>query len=772
MLKRKIFVLILLSSLFLSFYPVQAQIVHEDPDSLPVHKPYDADQKLVEYMEAMFGSLDSFVAHVNASNFAASREDIQMFAMSHANFAEVYRRANLSGTAMETIAETLASMPADLRATVNSSEAYAVALEQFGNYTADNDLKNATQLAAGMQVSYRNMSESLQRFNTNSTSILTGLGNSSVDTTRLKSGLAGMSSYTSRVNESIRKPSSLLGTAGLSLAVTSYQVGTGDFITLWATMAAANSAPSGHHIRFYVDGFPVGDAMTDWTGSCPVVYRVDGRSFNRTMLVQAEFIPGGESLTPATSNVIQITRRPERAFLEAHLSPRSATYGDSVFVYGVLTTLGGTPVAFQGVNISLAGAVAGHATTGPDGSYSLVLTVDQYTPAGDDVVLSVYDSPPWSALMSAESYPCILTVAPLASCVTLDTPDSTYRGGETATFQGTVTADGDVPVNGANVTLFAGDVPIGTCLTNASGSYSLVASVPYNLTPGVHDLHATYDPGNGLALAGSSSTAFMADFEPVSPRATAHGLPLLAFPGDEINITGVLMTDDGRPLDGRQIGVDAGGSAVILVTDAGGSYQLSWKVSGSPGAYPLMISVPGSGLLAETDYRAGLVLVMPFDRSGTAIVVIVLLLAAGLFVVKKTGTSRRRKQTPRPAPAPVVPEPDGGSAVFSIDAELKAVDLAMSGGSDRREAVRSIYLAAKRMLYAADPALPESATHRELCHLLSGQKPSVSEPLRVITASYEGAVFGHRLPTDEEVYGSLYNLDQLRKLLHGHGGSS
>jgi hypothetical protein len=164
-------------------------------------------------------------------------------------------------------------------------------------------------------------------------------------------------------------------------------------------------------------------------------------------------------------------------------------------------------------------------------------------------------------------------------------------------------------------------------------------------------------------------------------------------------------------------------------------------------------------------------LVMPFDRAGTAIAVFVLLLAAGLVVLKTTGTGRRRKQPSLPVPSPVFPMPDRRPDAFSIEEELKAVDMAISGVNDRREAVRSIYLAAKRMLYATDPALPESVTHRELCHLLSDRKPSISVPLAVITASYEGAVFGHRLPTDEEVYGSLYNLDVLRKLLHGPGVS-
>jgi hypothetical protein len=39
-------------------------------------------------------------------------------------------------------------------------------------------------------------------------------------------------------------------------------------------------------------------------------------------------------------------------------------------------------------------------------------------------------------------------------------------------------------------------------------------------------------------------------------------------------------------------------------------------------------------------------------------------------------------------------------------------------------------------------------------------------------AIYEGVVFGHYPPTDEDVFGSLYSLGEIRKLLYGKGGFS
>ncbi len=338
-----------------------------------------------------------------------------------------------------------------------------------------------------------------------------------------------------------------------------------------------------------------------------------------------------------------------------------------------------------------------------------------------------------SALESSQSPPCVVWIAPGASVVTLEPQPPVFRGGETATFLGTLSSDDGRPVTGADVSIFAGDVLIGLNRTDAGGRFSITAPVPCDITPGDHSVYASFDPGNDRALTGSRSDAFNARFDPVTPQAIVHGVPLLAFPGDELNITGVLMTDDGRPLDGRQVNVNVPGAAGTVVTDAGGHFQVALKVAGSPGISPVTVSVPGDGLLSGLDYQSGTMLVMPFDKTGSALAVLVLLLVAGLVVVKVTGTGRQKKQSPRPVLSPAVPEPGEGPVTFSLAEELNTVNQAVLGGNDRREAVRSVFLAAKRMLRDRDPALPDSVTHRELCRILSGRQPSLAGPLEVIT---------------------------------------
>lgn len=786
MLKKGIFVFILLSSLLLSFYPVQAQVVHENPDSLPVHSPYDADQKMVEAMEEMFGSLDSFVTHINASDFTASRQDIQLFTLSHASFAEVYRRVSLTDSDMEAIAEKLASMPDDLWATVNSSEAYSVELEQLANYTSANDLASATQLAARMRASYANVSESLGRFGTNSTALLRMLDNSSVDTTSLENGIRGMNIYAAKVNESNRNSSSLLGDVSLALTASRHEAFTGDLITLTARFRSVNGdlltlkealrtfdgSAAGHLVRFFVDDYQVGSAITDARGVCSIVYRVDGRSFNQTMRAQAEFDPQGQSLAPATSNLVEITRVPERSSLQARATPGVASYENTIYVYGTLTTFYGVPASGQTVTIALAGITAGNATTGTDGSYSFLLAVPYDAPAGDTFIQASYKGASDSALESSQSPPCAVWIAPGASLVTLEPQPPVFRGGDTATFLGMLTSDDGRPVTGANVSIYAGDVFIGLNSTDASGRFSITAPVPYNITPGDHGVYASFDPGNDRALTGSRSDVFKVRFDPVTPLVVVHGVPLLAFPGDELNVTGILMTADGRPVEGRPVNVAVTGAAGTVATDAGGNFQIALKVAGSPGISSVTVSLPGDGLLSGPDYQGGTMLVMPFDKTGSAVAVMVIMLALGLVVAKAAGARRPEKQPSLPVPSPAVSERGNEPVTFSPAEELRLVNQAVLAGNDRREAIRSAFLAARRMLRDRDPKLPDSVTHRELCHILSGRQPSLAGPLEVITASYEGVVFGHRLPTDEDVYGTLYNLGELQKLLYDRGVSS
>ena len=178
-----------------------------------------------------------------------------------------------------------------------------------------------------------------------------------------------------------------------------------------------------------------------------------------------------------------------------------------------------------------------------------------------------------------------------------------------------------------------------------SGQYSLVTTIPYDIIPGSHDVYAAFDPGEGRALAGSHSGTYTALFEPALPQITVRGIPPVVFPGDELNLTGIVMAGDGSPVDGRQVSVRVpGAAAMTAVTDADGSYQIACKIGGSPGIYSLSASVQGEGLLSGDDQGVGMVLVMPFDRAGMAVVVIAVMLVVSLGVLKVTGAGRRARR--------------------------------------------------------------------------------------------------------------------------------
>jgi hypothetical protein len=383
-------------------------------------------------------------------------------------------------------------------------------------------------------------------------------------------------------------------------------------------------------------------------------------------------------------------------------------------------------------------------------------------------VYASYESPPESALLSAASEPDTLAIAPGTSLLTLDPPQPAYFGGERATFNGSLASGTGRPVAGADVGVFAGEVLLGRGRTDAGGLYSIDTAVPFDMSPGQHEVRASFDPGEGRALAGSSSQVHVARFEPAVPRVTVSGLPSVAFPGDELDLQGTVLTIDGTPLDGRQVSlVISGNTAGAATTDARGGYRLTRRIEGGPGVYRISVGLQGEGLLMGADRHAGTLLIMPMDRAATVAAAIAAVLAAGLAYLAAMRGKRARAPMPRPA---ALPGPVKRPAASGLEDALGKVGTALSGGGDRREAVMSIYQAARTMLRERDPALPASATHRELYHILSARLPPLATPLSIITNRYERAAFGHLQPTDEDVASSLWGLGEIRELLYGDGG--
>lgn len=773
--KTQFVVIITLMSLILALYPSSAQVAHENPASVKPKSSYDSDLQLALCLQAMFGSIDGFTGHINASDFNASRTDLILFQRSYANFNDIYQRSNMSGTDMEAIASKLEYMAGDLSDTLNSSEAYSLDLSQFNASMSASDRANASQIADRLQLSYRNLSESISGISTNASSIYKMLGNSSVDTSGLEHGIAGLNDYTSRVSENNKAPSSLASGTSLVLTAGKSEVISGDHILLTTFLRANNGTLFDRQISFYVDDYFAGTAITDRAGSCSLNYPVDGRSFNGMMLARAD-LDNRDGLPVASSNIVEITHRPERASLRAQISADTAGFGDIITVYGTLSTATGFPVANHTVNISLANILAGNTTTQVDGSFSFPLNITSAIPAGESCVSSSYDGSPGDMLMGTLPVNYNVVITPDTSLLTLDQPETAYHGGDSALFNGSLVSGSGRPAAGTNVSIYADDALIGTCTTDQNGSYGLETLIPYNITAGTHAVRASFDSGTGKALAGSNSGAFNVLFEPVTPMITATGVPLLAFPGDVLNISGIVMTADGRPLGNRQLDISFSGQpAGTVTTDAGGSYQLSHNLTNGAGLAALSISVAGDDLLSGKGYRAGSILVMPFDKSGMAVIAIIVMLIIGLVSLLAAGARRVIvRPDKKTLPKPVVSLPASGgrkpATIYSLNEEIGKIDSYLAGGGDRREAVLAIYLAARRMLYEKDPALPESATHREIYHMLSGKRPSLSEPLGIITNSYEDAVFGHVPPTAEEVASSLHSLNDLKTMLYGNRG--
>ncbi len=774
MLNKRSIALVLLICLLLPLATSQAQIAHEDPDRIPVHKSYDADRQLAMALERMFGSLDSLASHINASDFTASRNDIELFSAAHADFAAVCQRVNLSGTDMEAIAAKLEYMDADLWTLVNSSEASLADLYQYNTYQSANDAESARQLAARMQQSSQDANDVLQHLNRNTTDILNSLGRTSAGAQSLQNGIAGLNGYMAKVNVFSRQSSGLPGNTKLALSASSQLAGSGEHVGLTATLTVADASPAGRLVYFFIGPLQVGSGVTDRSGTCTFDYPVSDRSFGRTMLARAELDFQGSGLYPARSNFVEIARRPEQAILQVRVTPGAAEFADTLCVYGTLAGTSWLPAAGRIVNISLAGVQVGNATTDQSGYYSTQLVVGPYLPAGECSIGASYEGTPDSALTSGVSSPGSVYLSPTASRVSLDPPGHVYQGGELAVFNGSLTAVTGTPAEGANVSVFAGGAWIGQCQTDTAGKFSLVSAIPFNVTPGDQDVYASFDPGPGRTLSASRSVAYTARFEPVVPEISLNGAPLLVYPGDELELDGV-MTANGRPVGDSPICVSAGAWKATVTTDAGGYFQLACPIPGGPGIYGLSVGVPDGGLLSGTGEGATIFLVLPFGRTILAIAAIIILLIAGLIVKESQELAGEGKMMSAFEPTTWSQFPDGteeGQATPGVGDALDQIDRALSGEKDRREAVLSAYLAARRMLHEVDPDVSDSATHRELCRMIAGQQPSLSAPLGVITRCYEGTAFRHAEPTDEDVGRSLRSLKEIMGQLYGKGGAA
>lgn len=760
-----LFVVLAASSLGLA----QAQVPRENPDNLTSVSPYDADRRLALSLQEIFGSLDDIAAHVNASDFAAAREALKGFDLSYVEYKSILQRSGMSQQELQALLDETDFAAEGLRGLVDSAEMYHKDYNMFLGYRSAGDSRNATLYAARLQGSFLDLTRSSRGIDANGTVVLKMLEDSSINTARLEDGLVALDDYVARVTLQHELPASLIGEASLTLVASAGRAAAGDVLALTARLALNGSAPGGRAIDFYADGNPIGNATTDDSGTCTLNYLVDGRSFRSLIRLSAEFVPQGESISPAVSNVVEVARLPETASVSATVVPEQAAWGDLVTVRGDMYTITGFPVPGHVLKVYIGDKYMASTETWDNGTYACPVTISWDTAAGPGSVTARYDAVPGDVLMDASSPPARLAVAQSATSLTLDRPQPACKGGESVTYGGRLASADGRPVPGAPVSLYADDALLGRAETDGDGRYALALAVPFGLAAGERRVRAAFEPGEGKALGASASEAYDVRFDRATPSIAVHGLPLLAFQGDGLNISGTVAID-GKPLAGQMLSVRLSGTPVgSVVTDAGGSYRLSRNISWMPGVYDVSVAGDEAGLLAAAAQDAGHMLVMPFDR-GVSLAIAALIAAiaiAGVFLYIRTYRRKPgKKPLPKPTVAPVFEPPEPEAVQGRIEDEIARIRRA----GDRRQAIADAYAAARQAVDRHGIRVPPSATHREFLAEFSAKEPALAAAAGAIVANYEAVAFGGRQPGEHDVESSLRSLEEIDRHLSGGKG--
>ncbi|HEY3274475.1 MAG TPA: carboxypeptidase-like regulatory domain-containing protein [Methanocella sp.] len=762
--------------------PVRAQTIHENPANLTVQQPFDVSEKLAIQLNEMFGSLDNIALQINANDFKASRLSMSDFERYYASFQRDLGRMNLTGSDYQQILSHANLTADDLRAMINGSEAFNASLASFDKYRENGDTVNATIEAVELQGYFGTMNNSSRQLTASASAISRLLQNTSVSTSHLDGGIDMLNVFMDRVEGLNEVPKSLLGNTNLTLNASLANVSTGDMVMFYGRLSSNNTTIGGGLVSLYVDGVPVANATTLADGTCVIYYIIRGGSFAGTLNALAYYDPQGANYTPAVSNNVELKRRPITTYLTIAMAPGTARYGDTVRLSGMLTADGGYPVPDYPVSVHIPDRPACIVRTLDNGSYYCDLYITPQIRSGQFDLVAMYEAGnmPGDVLINATSLPATLSVIRETTSLSLDKAPSVLRGGDNAYFSGTLLSASGRPVEGEEVSIYAGTVRLGGGNTDARGRYNLSIAIPCNLTAGTYQAYAAYSPPDGMCLSGTQSNPYAIIFTTAPPAITVYGLPLVLFQGDKLDLL-VNVTANGLPVDGCGLIVNL--SAMALGsgrTDYTGNLYLINTIDGSAGLQSVKVCSAASGLLEATTVDTRMVLVMPFDMMTSLAVIGVILVVIGLVLARVTRASRLlarllpARKTPLPRPTlKVTPLPETSRKqqppVSRFEDEITRINGIIAGGAGRREIITEIYLAARRITANGGIAIPESATHREFFKSLTAKEPSLVTSAGTITKNYESAVFGRIQLKEQDIVNSLYNLKEINAHMLGEG---
>ncbi len=180
------------------------------------------------------------------------------------------------------------------------------------------------------------------------------------------------------------------------------------------------------------------------------------------------------------------------------------------------------------------------------------------------------------------------------------------------------------------------------------------------------------------------------------------------------------------------------------------------------------------GNASTTEVSAGSIFIVPIRMTpftiGAAISVGLVGVAATWAIdrrVRRPGRQARRRPAMTRATAPAVEAPLSYAGKF--EGLLRQINEDIAAGKDRTGVIASIYIAVRLIARSQGIEVSDSSTPNEFRLLFTKAKPPVSPLLNVIIASYEGAAFGHRPLTEQNLVDARKCLVEIRKMTGGEG---
>jgi hypothetical protein len=455
---------------------------------------------------------------------------------------------------------------------------------------------------------------------------------------------------------------------------------------------------------------------------------------------------------------------------------------------GRLTADGGYPVPGHVVSVCYEHQPACLAITDSNGYYSCDVAITARMPGGSLDTHSWFDSgsAPGEALANASSATTVIQVLQEGTLLTLQPPPSAVDGGKSVAFTGTIVSASGRAVGGADIGIYDESGLIANNTTDDYGYFRATKRVNFSDAAGVHHVYAAYRPEAGLALEGSQSDGYDVTFLPVTPAISVSGVPLVAFQGDVINLTGRAAAPDGTGIEGIWLTALAPNATLgQALTGENGTFQLAYRVNMSAGSRAITVGNDPGSLLGLASVDAGVMYVLPFDLPGCLAIVVIVLLVAGLTIGRITRADRAlrrrlarllagRPEATLPKPTLKVTPVPGPLAEWGIrpgptrfEDEAVRIEAIIAGSADYREVITEIYLAARRITGTRGFDIPESATHREFYRKLIVQEPGLNVYAGTITRHYEAAVFGDKSLSEKDIVGSLYSLKEINAFAAG-----